>query len=86
MDYRAVKDAGGVIIAIGYDESQSGNYPDGSSDEERSGVWCSWTFSSIPEFSAVEASDNFALRFKENDAEDGIELRSDEAVLDNPQG
>lgn len=77
--FRAAKKANGVIICIGNDEGQSGDY-------NGMGTWCSWTFEDIPTFSPVEGADEFAMRFKENATEDGIELRSDSDVLSNPQG
>lgn len=84
---RAAKNDNGVIIAIGNDEGQSGNYPIGSSNEARLGVWCGWTFESIPAFDPVVGLDPSILapmRFKENGTADGIALRSDAEVIASP--
>lgn len=83
--YRAVKNANNVIIAIGTDENQSGNYPSGSSDLERQGVWCSWTFSEVPAFAPIAGVEMDALRFKENALANGIELRTDAEVSASPK-
>lgn len=84
--FKAAKNDNGVIIAIGNDEGQMGNYPIGSSDEERMGVWCDWTFEEIPAFEPVEGAEQHAMRFQENAAKDDIELRSDADVLAAPNG
>jgi hypothetical protein len=86
MAFRAAKKDNGVIIAIGNDEDQVGNYPVGASNEEKQGTWCTWTFDEIPTFSMIEGVDTVAMRFKENASGDGIELRADEDVIANPQG
>jgi hypothetical protein len=86
MRFRAAKNSNNVIICIGSDENQSGNYPTGSSNEERQGVWCDWTFAQIPNFAHIEDAEPNAMRFKENEAGDDIELRTDEEVLADPQG
>lgn len=82
---RCVKNSNGVIIAMGNDENQSGNYPAGS---DALGTWCGWTVeeNALPAFSPVEGADERAMRFKENVTNDGIELRSDADVLSAPQG
>lgn len=80
---RAAKNSNGVIICIGNDEGQSGQYP---SSGAALGEWCSWTVSSLPDLVGIADADIRALRFKENDAGDGIELRSDADVLSAPQG
>lgn len=86
MIYRAVKNDNGTVIAIGIDESQEGNYPAESSNEERLGVWCEWTFEEMPVLEAIEGAEQYANRYKENESQDGIELRSEEEVLEAPQG
>ena len=84
--YRAVKNTNKIIIAIGSDENQSGNYPDGATDSNKLGVWCEWAFSAIPSLSPIANASPHAMRFKENDAGDGIDLRSDADVLATPNG
>jgi hypothetical protein len=79
---RAAKNQNGVIVCIGNDESQSGTFVQG--DVEL--TWCDWTFEEIPTFVAVEGAEDRVLRFKENLAGDGIELRTDEEVIQDPQG
>lgn len=86
MAFRAAKKDNGVIIAIGNDEQEVGNYPVGSSNEEKLGTFCIWTFDEIPAFEAIEGAEEFAMRFKENATEDGIELRLDADVLATPHG
>ena len=83
---RAAKNDAEVIICIGNDEGQSGNYPNGASDADRLGHWCTWTFEEIPTFDPIDGADPFAMRFKENATEDGLELRPDADVLASPQG
>lgn len=47
VKYRAVMDGSGNVIAIGYDEGQGGqDYPKG---QPKQGVWCDFTFDTIPE-------------------------------------
>jgi len=41
MAYRAAHDAGGLVVAIGMDEGQSGAY-------QGTGTWCNFTFDVIP--------------------------------------
>lgn len=86
---RCVKNANGVIIAIGNDEGQSGSYPDSTSTL---GTWCTWTVdpSALPAFSPVAGLDpninKSAMRFKENATADGIDLRTDAEVTAAPNG
>lgn len=86
MAFRCAKNANKVIINIGNDEGQSGNYPQGSGEENRMGVWCDWTMEEIPAFVAVEGAERTANYFQENEDGDGIEIRSDEQVLEHPNG
>jgi hypothetical protein len=86
MSYRAAKNDNGVIICIGNDESQSGNYPVGVSDDDRLGVWCDWTFDEFPPFAPIDGVDDKAMRFKENATADGLEVRPDSEVIDSPNG
>jgi len=79
---RAAKNQNGIIVCIGNDEGQSGTFMQG--DVEL--TWCDWTFEEIPTFAAIEGAEDRALRFKENLAGDGIELRTNEEVLQDPQG
>lgn len=79
---RAAKNQNGVIMCIGNDESQSGTFMQGNVEL----TWCDWTFESVPSFVAIEGAEQYAMRFKENLAGDGIELRTDEEVLQDPQG
>ncbi len=44
VTYRAAINIDGVVICIGYDENQSGNYLD-------LGTWCNFTFQEIPTIS-----------------------------------
>ena len=79
---RCLKNANGVIIAMGNDVGQSG------ADANMNGTWCDWTIAenALPAFNAVVGAEDNAMRFKENETADGIELRTDQEVLDNPQG
>jgi len=86
MAFRAAKNDNGVIICIGNDQGDSGNYPVGSSDETRMGVFCTWTFEEIPEVTNIDGAQEHAMRFKENEAGDNIELRADADVLASPNG
>jgi len=79
MAYRGAKNVNGVIIAIGNDEGQSGDYAG-------MGTWCDFTFESVPTFTPVAGAAESPMMFKENGAADGIELRSDVDVLASPQG
>lgn len=83
--FRCAKNGNGVIIAMGTDQGQSGNYP---SDNDIQGIWCTWTVdeNDLPAFSAVSGADPFAMRFKENGTADGIDVRSDADVLATPNG
>jgi hypothetical protein len=83
--YRAAKNENGVIICIGMDENQSGNYPNGSSNEERLGVWCDWTFEEFPVLGVIEGAPECSFLLKENVEQDGMELRSEAEVLASPQ-
>lgn len=80
---RAAKNANGVIICIGNDEGDSGDYPNHG---EPQGTWCDWTFESIPSFDPIEGAEERAFRFKENVAGDGMELRLEADVLADPFG
>lgn len=79
---RCLKNENGVIIAMGTDQGQSG------ADENMGGTWCDWVIeeSELPAALPIEGEEIGALRFKENLAEDGIELRTDEEVLESPLG
>lgn len=79
---RCLKNENGVIIAMGNDEGQSG------ADANMGGTWCTWTLeeNAIPSFSPIEGAEERAMRFKENLAGDGIELRDEADVLAAPQG
>ena len=79
---RCLKNENGIIIAIGTDESQSGP------DPYMPGTWCTWTVAedALPAFSNIDGASIGALRYKENGTADGIELRTDEEVLDTPMG
>ena len=79
MAYRAAKNEAGVIIAIGNDEGQSGDYVG-------TGTWCSWTFDVVPSFASVDGAVESPMMFKENGTGDGIEVRSDAEVLATPNG
>jgi len=82
---RCAKNSNGVIIAMGNDENQSGNYP---SEGDMMGTWCSWTVAEgdLPAFAAVNGADERAMRFEENGTADGIALRVDQDVIDLPNG
>jgi len=82
---RCAKNSNGVIIAMGNDENQSGNYP---SEGDMMGTWCSWTVAEgdLPAFAAVNGADERAMRFEENLDGDGIELRTDEEIIATPDG
>jgi len=90
MIYRAAKNTNGVIIAIGSDESQSGNYPSGSVDGSNLGVWCSWTddIANLPSITApvvgLDPTILTPLRYKENAGANGLELRPDADVVASP--
>lgn len=79
---RCLKNNNGVIIAMGNDEGQSGL------DVRTNGIWCDWTVetNALPAFSAIEGANPRAMRYKENEAQDGIELRSEAEVLESPNG
>lgn len=79
---RCLKNENGVIVAMGNDEGQSG------ADAHMAGTWCEWTLeeSALPALTEIEGAEPTAMRFKENLAGDGIELRSEEDVLAAPQG
>jgi len=79
---RCLKNENGVIIAMGNDEGQSG------ADANMPGTWCDWTIEegSLPAFEAVEGAEPNAMRFEENLAGDGIQLRVDQDVIDLPNG
>lgn len=81
MILRAAKNQNGVIVVIGSDEGQSGSYNEVAK-------WCTWTIEDIacPILEDIEDADPTALRFKENDSEDGIDVRSEEEVLSDPHG
>jgi len=80
---RCAKNSNDVIIAMGNDESQSGNYP---SEGAVTGTWCSWTVAEgdLPAFAAVNGADERAFRFEE--VAGAIALRVDQDVIDLPQG
>lgn len=83
--YRAAKNKKGIIICIAVDESQSGNYPSGSSAKNRMGTWCKFTVEEIPAHPFIPEAPR-GLHFKENADKDGIELRSEEEIIKNPIG
>lgn len=91
---RAIKKAdSNVIIAVGHDEQDTGNYPKGSSNEERLGVFCSWTFENFPEVPSEVAAlipsnptEQKPFVFKENGTADGIEVRTVSEIEAAPQG
>lgn len=81
MILRAAKNKNGVIVVVGSDEGQSGVY-------NHIAEWCAWTLEDVacPILEDIENASPTALRFKENDSGDGIELRSEEEVLNDPYG
>ena len=86
MKYRAAKNEHNVIIAVGADENQSGNYPLGSSDQDKLGVWCEWTFEEFPDTSSLQQEEKGAMLFKENQSGDGIMLRTEDEIILSPDG
>ncbi len=75
---RCLKNGNGVIVGMGNDEGQSGQDAAGN-------TWCDWLLdeASVPSFESIEGHER-ALYFKENETEDGIELRTQEEIELSP--
>lgn len=76
---RCMKNGNGVIIGMGNDEGQSGE------DVHNGGIWCDWVVANdaLPAITKLEGFE-MALYYKENEAEDGIELRTQEEIELSP--
>lgn len=79
---KAAKNELGTIIAIGPDQGQSGRYP-AEEFGEQMGEWCSWVFEAVPAYEEIPGHER-ALYFKENEAGDGIEVRTQEEIELSP--
>lgn len=76
---RCIKNGNGVITGMGSDQGQSGI------DAPSGGTWCDWVLAedALPQFEILEGHER-ALYFKENEAEDGMELRTAEEIEASP--